>query len=621
MQTEPLEIIGFLNKQQAFSGLPQDALKKLASAIDIRYFKAGTGITVFGEAAACWYIVRSGAVESFRRNGVLYNRLTEGGYFGESGLLQQRRQVRFTASALEDTLLYVVPAEVFLDLYETYEAFADLVEVEDHTRLRVVISKSEQANDLMSATAQSLLARELIMTPGSTPLTQAAALMSEASVSSLVVMQDDESIGIVTDRDIRTRAVARGLPLDTPISEITTVAAISIRHDQVAFEAMQLMLRHNVHHLPVLRHQKPIGVIALSDILRHESRNSLFVVSRIFHQNSTDELAALSDEVRACFVKMVAEDASSHMIGSALSAIGRSFKQRLLELAEAELGPPPVPYCFVAMGSMGRQEQLIVTDQDNALVLDNRFDPARHDAYFAALAQFVCDGLARCGYRICSGDIMATNTKWRQPLSVWQGYFTTWIDSPTPESLLASNIFFDLDGVYGKTEFAETLRSLIARRAKGNSRFLASMARTALLRTPPIGFFKGFVLEPDGRHTRAINLKRRGTAPLTDLIRVHALSIGSRSRNSFDRLDDIIKANILPSGRGPDLKDALEFISLVRARNQAQDLVAGQEPDNSIEPEKLSDFERKTLRDAFLILSNAQKYLKFTYQPSRTNNR
>jgi len=621
MQTEPLEIIGFLNKQQAFSGLPEDALKKLASAVDIRYFKAGTGITVFGEAAVCWHIVRSGAVESFRRNGVLYNRLTEGGYFGESGLLQQRRQVRFTASALEDTLLYVVPAEVFLDLYETYEAFADLVEVQDHTRLRVVISKSEQANDLMSATAQSLVARELIMTPGSTPLMQAAALMSEASVSSLVVMQDDESIGIVTDRDIRTRAVARGLPLDTPISEITTVAAISIRHDQVAFEAMQLMLRHNVHHLPVLRHQKPIGVIALSDILRHESRNSLFVVSRIFHQNSTDELAALSDEVRACFIKMVAEDASSHMIGSALSAIGRSFKQRLLELAEAELGPPPVPYCFVAMGSMGRQEQLIVTDQDNALILDNRFDPTRHDAYFAALAQFVCDGLARCGYRLCSGDIMATNTKWRQPLSVWQGYFTTWIDSPTPESLLASNIFFDLDGVYGKTEYAETLSSLIARRAKGNSRFLASMARTALLRTPPIGFFKGFVLEPDGRHTRAINLKRRGTAPLTDLIRVHALSIGSRSRNSFDRLDDIIKANILPSGRGPDLKDALEFISLVRARNQAQDLVAGQEPDNSIEPEKLSDFERKTLRDAFLILSNAQKYLKFTYQPSRANNR
>ncbi len=206
---------------------------------------------------------------------------------------------------------------------------------------------------------------------------------------------------------------------------------------------------------------------------------------------------------------------------------------------------------------MARQEQLIVTDQDNAMILDNRFDPEKHDAYFSDVAKFVSDGLAACGYSYCTGDVMATNPKWRQPLRVWQTYFTDWIESPTPESLLTSNIFFDLDGVYGRTAFAETLRVLIAQKAKGNSRFLASMARNALRRTPPIGFFKDFV------------------------------------------------------------RDALEFISLVRARNQAQDIVAGQEPDNSMEPENLSEFERKNLRDAFLILANAQKYLKFRYQPGR----
>jgi CBS domain-containing protein len=307
------------------------------------------------------------------------------------------------------------------------------------------------------------------------------------------------------------------------------------------------------------------------------------------------------------------------MIGSAMSAIGRSYKQRLLDLAEQQFGPPPVPYCFLALGSMARQEQFIVTDQDNAMILDNRFDPLKHDAYFEKIAKFVCDGLAKCGYTYCTGEVMATNVRWRQPLKVWQNYFTQWIDSPTPESLLTSNIFFDLDGVYGRTEFAETLRALIAKKAKGNANFLASMARNALLRTPPIGFFKDFVLEPDGRHSRAMNLKRRGTAPLTDLIRVHALAIGSRNRNSFDRLQDIIKANVLPPGRGRDLQDALEFISMVRVRNQANDLVSGQEPDNSIEPEMLSDFERKNLRDAFLILSHAQKYLKFRYQPGRLN--
>lgn len=306
------------------------------------------------------------------------------------------------------------------------------------------------------------------------------------------------------------------------------------------------------------------------------------------------------------------------MIGSAMAVIGRSFKQRLLELAEERLGPPPIPYCFLALGSMARHEQLIVTDQDNALVLDDSFDPSTHDDYFKALAAFVCDGLARCGYSYCSGGIMATNAKWRQPLAVWQRYFSEWIEKPTPESLLNSAIFFDLDGVWGRTEWIDSLREMVARKARGNSRFLACMARNALLRTPPLGFFKDFVVESDGRHSRAINLKRRGTAPLADLIRVHALAVGSVARNSFERLLDIIDAEILPRGRGQDLHDALEFVSMVRIRNQAVDLEAGNEPDNSVVPESLSDFERKSLRDAFLIVGNAQKYLKFRYQPGRS---
>ncbi|MBR9883376.1 MAG: cyclic nucleotide-binding protein, partial [Oceanospirillales bacterium] len=219
----------------------------------------------------------------------------------------------------------------------------------------------------------------------------------------------------------------------------------------------------------------------------------------------------------------------------------------------------------------------------------------------------------------CKGEIMATTPRWRQPLAVWERYFDEWIDKPTPQSLLNSFIFFDLDGVWGKTEWAEQLNRYIAKKARHNSRFLACMARNALLRTPPLGFFKEFVMEPSGHHSRSIDMKRRGTAPLADLVRVHALAVGSVSHNTFDRLQDIIEADILPSGRGQDLRDALEFISMVRIRHQALDLDAGQEPDNKIEPENLSDFERKNLKDAFQILSNAQKFLKYRYQPGRAN--
>jgi CBS domain-containing protein len=622
MQDEQLEILQFLQRQPSLAALPVDALRRVAATVDVRYFKAGSAIIEFGQPAESWYVVRSGAVEVFRRDGTLYNRLTEGGYFGEAGLLQKKK-VRFTVAALEDTLLYLIPEPIFTELFDAHEAFADQVETEDRTRLRQVVSRREESNQLMSATVETLINREPVTLVRTASALDAARRMTEAGVSSLLILDgtasqvEPDMVGIITDRDIRIRLVAGGLTYETPVSEIMTAQLVTVEHNQLVFEAMLQMLRHNVHHLPVMRHGKPLGVIALSDVVHYESRNSLFVVSSIFRQTSVDELAALTTDVRASFVRMVKEDASSRMVGAAMALIGRSFKQQLLALAEAELGPPPVPYCFLALGSMARNEQLVVTDQDNALVLDNRFDPALHDAYFIALAAFVSDGLARCGYSYCTGGIMASNAKWRQPLKVWEGYFTEWIEQPTAETLLSANIFFDLDGVWGQTDWAEQLRKLVARKAKGNSRFLSSMTRNALLRTPPLGFFKDFVVEADGRHSEAINLKRRGTAPMADLIRVHALAVGSQAQNSFERLQDVMAAGVLPPGRGQDLHDSLEFISTVRIRNQANDLVAGLAPDNSIEPDKLSAFERKSLRDAFSILGDAQTYLKFRYQPGR----
>jgi CBS domain-containing protein len=301
------------------------------------------------------------------------------------------------------------------------------------------------------------------------------------------------------------------------------------------------------------------------------------------------------------------------MIGTAMAVIGRSFKQHLLSLAEEKFGEPPIPYCFLALGSMARDEQLLITDQDNALLFDNDYRPKEHEEYFIQLAKFVSDGLAACGYTYCSGDIMATNPQWRKTFTEWQECFADWIDNPEPQALLNSSIFFDLDGVWGETKLADTLKRFVAQHAKGNARFLASLARNALNRTPPLGFFKNFVMEPDGRHGKSINLKRRGTAPLSDVIRVHALAVGSDSQNSFERLDDIIAAGILPDGKGRELSDALEYISMVRIRHQAQDVENGQSPENTINPTHLSTFEKRNLREAFQILDKAQQFLKYRY--------
>ncbi|MDP4536528.1 DUF294 nucleotidyltransferase-like domain-containing protein [Alkalimonas collagenimarina] len=625
MQIEQIEILEFLKRHSPFQELPEETQVQVASQIEISYFKAGTPILSFGQSLDALYLIRSGAVETYRRNGDLYNRLSEGGIFAEQGLLRSKT-VRFPASALEDTLLYLIPATLFDELFENHDLFADYVMVSDEERRKAVPQRQTDANELMTSKVNTLIGREPVTLTTDASVRDAAITMQHESVSSLLVLQPETQAeanrdgkinliaGIITDRDIRNRLVAPGLPFDTAIGDIMTRELVTIQHHQFVFEAMLIMLRHNVHHLPVMKQGRPIGVIAISDIVRYESKNSLFVVSSIFRQQSVTELQALSQDVKACFVRMVNEDANSHMIGSAMAVIGRSFKQRLLELAEEQLGPPPVPYCFLALGSMAREEQLIVTDQDNALILHNDFDARQHDVYFKQLADFVCDGLAACGYTYCTGGIMATNPKWRQPLQVWQKYFRDWIDNPSPERLLHSSIFFDIAGVWGKVEWAEQLNKDMVRHASRSKRFLASMARNALLRTPPLGFFKDFVMENDGRQNNSLNIKRRGTAPLADLIRVHALASGCEQQNSFQRLKHIINAKLIPPGRAEDIRDALEVIAMARIRHQAIALQAGEEPDNNVAPEHLSDFERRNLKEAFQVLSNAQKYLKFRYQ-------
>ncbi|MEH6453166.1 MAG: DUF294 nucleotidyltransferase-like domain-containing protein [Psychromonas sp.] len=624
MEVELLEVQDFISQYAPFDQLPEEVIKEVAQSVEISYFRADSPIIEFNDKIKELYMIRSGVVEIYRRKGELYNRLDQGKLFGQMGLLTNNK-VRFPAKSVKDTLLYCIPESIFHDLCERYEDFADFVEVEDSMRLKQAVeSKSDDANDLTTSKVKKLLTRDALILPNSSSIQSVARIMAEEGLSAALIndpnLEDDQGnsfVGIITEHDLCKKVIGGGLSVDNPVSDVMSTELISLDHNAYVFEAMLIMLRYNVHHLPILKNKQPIGLIEVSDIIRYESQNSLLFVSSIFQQQSTQDLVLLSKQLKDCFLRMVNEDANSHMVGRAMSEIGRSFKQRLLELAEEELGEPPIPYCFLALGSMARDEQLIVTDQDNALILDNSYNDNEHGEYFASLSKFVCDGLAACGYSYCTGDIMATNPEFRKTQSQWEECFADWIDNPDPQALLNSSIFFDLTGVYGRVKWAEQLNGFIVRRAKKNNRFLACLARNALNRKPPLGFFKDFVMENDGRHNNSINLKRRGTAPLADLIRVHALAIGSQSQNSFQRLEDIIEAGILPKSKGEDLQHAMELISLVRLRHQALDVENEIEPDNNIEPENMSDFERRNLKDAFLVLSNAQNFLKYRYTANK----
>lgn len=624
MQGEQVEIANFLAQHPPFDDLPQKAINELAQNVEVAYFRAETEILKLGQDISDLYVIRSGSVEMYRRDGELYNRLATAGIFGQMGLLMNRK-VRFPATALEDTLVYCINADLFNRYCNEFDGFAEYFEADGNVRLHQAIVEQADSNDLTTAKIKSLIHRDVVTVDASTPVQDIAQLMTDESVSSVLVtdvnkpinddpLEDDgQVVGIITDKDLRIKVVAQGLSFETLAKEIMSTNLILLDENDYIFEAVLAMLRDNLHHLPVVKKKRPIGVISLSDILRYESQSSLLLVRGILAQQSIDDLAHYARQLPNVFVRMVNEDANSHMVGTAMAVIGRTFKQRLLVLAEEKFGPPPVPYCFIALGSMARDEQLIVTDQDNALILDDSYDDEIHNEYFQNLSDFVCDGLAQCGYTYCDGEIMASFKKWRKTRSEWFEQFAQWIAEPKPQALLNSSIFFDLDGVWGKTKWATDLQVFIAKQSKSNRIFLANMAANARNRTPPLGFFKGFVLEHNGQHQRSMNLKRRGTAPLSDVIRVHALAIGSRTQNSFERLEDIIEAKLLPQGKAQDLRDALEYIAMTRIRHQAWQIEQGEEPDNNIDPHLLSPFEQRNLKEAFAILEKAQSYLKFSY--------
>jgi CBS domain-containing protein len=305
-------------------------------------------------------------------------------------------------------------------------------------------------------------------------------------------------------------------------------------------------------------------------------------------------------------MRMANASVTAKHIGEAVSCLTDSITARLLEMAEDKFGRPPVPYVWMAGGSQARHEQSSHSDQDNALLLSDDFKP-EHDEYFASVAQFVSDGLNECGFVYCPGDAMATNPEWRQPLKVWKQYFTRWIESPTPMSMMLSSIFFDLRPVTGSDQLFMPLQKMILQKSQVNRIFLAYMMANAMKHRPPLGFFRQFVLERGGEHDETLDLKHRGIVPITDIARMLALSMGKEPVNTVERLRACAGTQALSQDMAENLEDALEFIATLRIQHQAKQIKKGLPPDNYVPPDNLSELEREHLKHAFKVIQTMQE--------------
>lgn len=617
MEVELSEILDALCQHAPFEEIADDPqLKDMVSEIEIQYLRAGEWAIAPNTLNEVLFFIRSGAVEVLHKENTLIRRMNEGELFGYASLLRGGKSTQFMRT-IEDSLLYRIPAKWFLKLYAESDHFSDFFELDRDVRLRTAVDSQSSDISLMTTPVKSLLRRPPIGIHANANIRMAAQTMSEHKVSSLLIIEQGELVGILTDRDLRTRAVAQGLDYDTPVAHIMTRDPLVMDSGDYASEAVLKMMERNIHHLPVMKNDQPIGVISTGDIVQKESHGSVYLISDIFKQTSIEGLQAISRKMTHTFTQLVVADANTQMIGNAMSHIGTAFVKRLLKLAEEKFGPPPVPYCFVALGSQAREEQTISTDQDNALILSDQYDEQIHGDYFESLSKWVCQNLDQCGYTLCTGDIMASNTRWRQPLEQWKTYFSEWIQQPKAEALLRLSIFFDLRGVYGDKSLANQLHKHILAQTKQHPAFLTFMARNANQRKPPLGFFRQFVLDGSGKQSRTFNLKERGIAPIIDIVRVHALACGSRKLNTLERLEDIEAAGLLLKGRAKDLALALEMIGMVRIKHQKDQLDAGQLANNHVDPENLSAFEKRHLRDAFDIVSRQQEFLKFRYAGKR----
>jgi len=551
----------------------------------------------------------------FNSKGRLVDRGESGTCFG-STTLAGGNPSRFDVTAIEDCLTLVLAADDFHRLSADHPAFARFFDAQRASRMSEAVAAlqlSETGTAILKTRVRDMVRADPVIVGVGDSIRHTASAMAVASASAALVVAPDGAIaGIVTDRDLRNRVVAAGVPTESPVREIMSPDPVTGSADSLAFEVMLEMVDRNIHHMPVMAAGAPIGVVTTTDLVRLEHANPIFITRDIARQQDVAGVAEVSSRLPGVVETLVRQDASARDMGRIVTAVGDAVDRRLLALAEERLGPPPVPYCWIVLGSRARREQGLSADQDNALVLDDGYLP-EHESYFAELARLVTDGLATCGYARCPGDVMATNPKWRAPVAVWRRAFEDWMTRPVPRAVLQASIFFDMRPVFGHHDLVTTLADYVCRVAPDAKLFLGHLARAAVSNEPPLGFFRHLVVAKAGDHKDRFDIKRGGVQAVVELARVQALAIGSAEVNTTSRLQALIDAGVMDSARGLDLIDAFEFISYLRLRHQARLVQAGREPDDYVSPLDLTSLDKSHLRDAFAMISRAQHALSQRY--------
>lgn len=605
------EVRSFLGQVEPFASLPPGPLRQAARAVDIMYFRRGTSVTRAGDDNQFLSLIRTGSVELRLGGTELHARLGEGDCFGYPSLIR-RGPARNEAVAIEDCLLYRLPADMFHRLWEDHERFRHIFDMDEASRLRRAVTSMRRdmsgrddgegfgVHVPLRANASR---REVVSCPSDMTIGDAARLMAERDVSVLPVMSDGDLVGILTDKDLRRRVLAVGLDAATPVGKVMTPDPVTLGETETVLAALLAMTSHHIRHLPVVDAGGRLsGIVSSSDVLAQLGSNTFHLAREVQTARAIGPLVEATVHLPRAVAGLVEAGVDANPITRYVSSIAELAHRRILQLAEQELGPPPANYALVCFGSLARHEMSLGSDQDNGFIFGDDFVRSQHDGYFAELGRRLAEGLNQAGYRFCPGNIMASNPDYRRTAAEWAQRFRHWIDSPDPQAILESGIFFDMRAVAGDALLAEQLRRETFAAAGENRIFTSFVARAAAATAVPLGFFRNFLLKEDAVEGKVLDLKAQAITPIVDLARTHAIVTVQAATGTLERLEAAVATGSLDRDAARDLSACFEFVRDVRFRHQARQIRSGDPPSNNLDPGELSRFDREHLRDAFKLI-------------------
>lgn len=631
----------FLKRFPPFSFLGKEELMRVAQSVEIQYLENGEILFRQGEAARPhFFILKEGLiqlVENSSKGDQIREVCDEGDVFGVLALLGKRPYL-LTSKVIENSLIYAIPVEIFEKILEENSRVAlffaagfaagQVVVRQDLSqgqKARGEFKKDSGDHSLLIFSDQSAVnfSEKVLNCSPDTSIQHAAKLMAEAQVSSIVIC--DESgipVGILTDKDLRSRVLAAGISSENPVSKVMTSPVIT-RKEQDGFSNLYLtMIRHRLHHLVLTQdgtNQSPVcGIISDHDVFLSMGNSPSVLIHGLMNTLEVNEMRKIRDRAEQMLGYYLENEVSMEFVASVMTEINDVIIRQALEIVKNQLGEyyseiSGIRFCFLSMGSEGREEQLLRTDLDNAILYEDVAEDLQEKAaeYFIKLGEGVVEVLLACGFDPCPGKIMASNPEWVQPLSVWKNYFSDWILHPSPEALMKVSIFFDFRSVAGSKALSAELSDHIYHEIGKKQVFLNFLALNAMKNPPPLGFFKDFVVEKSGENRDQFDIKLRAMLPLTDLARLLVLShqvVGIN--NTFRRFEKLSELEPVNTELFSQAGKAYEILMRMRALEGLQNKNSGR----YINPKSLGKLQRQLLKNAFVPISELQEIVNIRFQ-------